>query len=130
MADARETQAKTPPALPHADNVAVEFQDGIAWVTLNRPQKKNAMSPALNREMIAILNRLELANRCAVLVLTGAGDSYSAGMDIKEYFREVDKATPIEVIRVRRASMSWQWRQLQRFPKPTIAMAHRRRLAG
>jgi trans-feruloyl-CoA hydratase/vanillin synthase len=45
-------------------------------------------------------------------------------MDIKEYFREVDKATPIEVMRVRRASMSWQWRQLQRFPKPTIAMVN------
>src|SRR6266542_1090181 len=116
MADAQETKNKTPAVLPRADNVAVEFQDGIAWVTLNRPQKKNAMSPALNREMIGILDALEVDNRCSVLVLTGAGDSYSAGMDIKEYFREVDKATPIEVMRVRRASMPWQWRQLQRFP--------------
>ena len=124
MTDTGETQAKTSPPLPHSDNVMVEFQDGIAWVTLNRPQKKNAMSPALNREMIEILDALEVDNRCSVLVLTGAGDSYSAGMDIKEYFREVDKATPIEVMRVRRASMAWQWRQLQRFPKPTIAMVN------
>ncbi|HXX02951.1 MAG TPA: p-hydroxycinnamoyl CoA hydratase/lyase [Xanthobacteraceae bacterium] len=109
---------------PHADNVKVEFQDGIAWVVLNRPDKRNAMSPALNREMIAILNALEVDDRCAVLVLTGAGNSYSAGMDIKEYFREVDKATPIEVMRVRRDSMAWQWRLLQRFPKPTIAMVN------
>ena len=124
MTDSAETQPKTSPPLPRADNVMVEFQDGIAWVTLNRPQKKNAMSPALNREMIGILDALEVDNRCSVLVLTGAGDSYSAGMDIKEYFREVDKATPIEVMRVRRASMAWQWRQLQRFPKPTIAMVN------
>jgi trans-feruloyl-CoA hydratase/vanillin synthase len=110
--------------LPQAENVKVEFQDGIAWVVLNRPDKRNAMSPALNREMIAILNALEVDNRCAVLVLTGAGAAYSAGMDIKEYFREVDKATPIEVMRVRRDSMAWQWRLLQRFPKPTIAMVN------
>jgi trans-feruloyl-CoA hydratase/vanillin synthase len=123
MTDARETPKKTSP-LPHAENVIVEFQDGIAWITFNRPQKKNAFSPALNREMIPLLNALEVDDRCSVLVLTGAGDSYSAGMDIKEYFREVDKVTPIEVMRVRRDSMAWQWRQLQRFPKPTIAMVN------
>jgi feruloyl-CoA hydratase/lyase len=123
MTDARETPTKAPP-LPRAENVNIDFQDGIAWITFNRPQKKNAFSPALNREMIPILNALEVDDRCSVLVLTGAGDSYSAGMDIKEYFREVDKVTPIGVMRVRRDSMAWQWRQLQRFPKPTIAMVN------
>jgi len=123
MTDARETPTKTSP-LPRAENVLIDFQDGIAWITFNRPQKKNAFSPALNREMIPLLNALEVDDRCSVLVLTGAGDSYSAGMDIKEYFREVDKVTPIEVMRVRRDSMAWQWRQLQRFPKPTIAMVN------
>jgi trans-feruloyl-CoA hydratase/vanillin synthase len=106
------------------DNVLVEFTDGIAWVTLNRPQKRNAMSPALNREMMDVLDALEVDDRCKVLVLTGAGDSFSAGMDIKEYFREVDKATPIGVMRTQRASMGWQWRRLMFFPKPTIAMVN------
>ena len=123
MTDARELPTKAQP-LPRAENVIIDFQDGIAWITFNRPQKKNAFSPALNREMIPILNALEVDDRCSVLVLTGAGDSYSSGMDIKEYFREVDKVTPIEVMRVRRNSMAWQWRQLQRFPKPTIAMVN------
>jgi trans-feruloyl-CoA hydratase/vanillin synthase len=113
--DARIEELKT---------VLVEFDNGVAWVTLNRPQKRNALSPALNREMIDVLDMLEADDRCGVLVLTGAGESFSAGMDLKEYFREVDKATPIEVMRVRRASMAWQWRRLQFFPKPTIAMVN------
>jgi feruloyl-CoA hydratase/lyase len=106
------------------ETVKVEFESGIAWVSLNRPDKRNAMSPTLNREMLETLDALEVDARCKVLVITGAGSAFSAGMDIKEYFREVDGATPIEVMRVRRASMGWQWRRLQLFPKPTIAMVN------
>src|SRR5689334_10784454 len=110
----------SPRPTPGGQNVKVEFEDGIAWVVLNRPEKRNAMSPALNREMIEVLDALELDERCRVLVLTGAGESYSSGMDIKEYFRETDNAGPIEVARVRRDSMAWQWRRLMHYPKPTI----------
>ena len=92
----QERSSEAKPA-PGGTNVKVEFKDGIAWVILNRPEKRNAMSPALNREMIEVLDALEIDDRCEVLVLTGAGDAFSAGMDLKEYFREVDKATPIEV---------------------------------
>ncbi len=111
-------------AEPWGNNVKVEFEDGIAWVILNRPEKRNAMSPSLNREMIRVLDALEVDERCKVLVLTGAGESYSAGMDLKEYFRETDNATPVEVMRVRRDSMAWQWRRLMFYPKPTIAMVN------
>jgi trans-feruloyl-CoA hydratase/vanillin synthase len=110
--------------VPGGNTVRVEFDDGVAWVTLNRPEKKNALSPTLNREMLDVLDALEVDDRCGVLILTGAGESFSAGMDLKEYFREVDKATPVEVMRVRRESMAWQWRRLQFFPKPTIAMVN------
>ena len=110
--------------IPGGHNVLVELTERIAWVTLNRPEKRNAMNPALNREMLDVLDALEVDDRCSVLVLTGAGESFSAGMDIKEYFREVDKATPIDVMRVRRMSMAWQWRRLMYFPKPTIAMVN------
>jgi len=119
-----QTETQSTRATPGGQNVKVEFEDGIAWVILNRPEKRNAMSPALNREMIEVLDELELDDRCQVLVLTGAGDSYSSGMDIKEYFREVDKATAVEVARVRRDSMGWQWRRLTYYPKPTIAMVN------
>ena len=109
---------------PTWQTVKIDYDDGIAWVTLNRPEKKNALSPTLNREMLQILDALEVDDRCKVLVLTGAGESFSSGMDLKEYFKEVDKATPVEVMRVRRNSMAWQWRRLQTFPKPTIAMVN------
>src|SRR5262245_46385264 len=120
-----ETEASTSATpVPGGTTVKVEFDNGIAWVVLNRPEKKNALSPTLNREMMRILDELEVDDRCGVLVLTGAGDAFSAGMDIKEYFREVDRATPVQVMRVRRESMAWQWRRLQYFPKPTIAMVN------
>jgi len=122
MAEVEGLAAEKP--VPSGTTVKVEFDNGIAWITLNRPDKKNALSPTLNREMMRILDELEVDDRCGVLVLTGAGDSFSSGMDLKEYFREVDKATPVQIMRVRRESMAWQWRRLQYFPKPTIAMVN------
>ena len=72
---------------PWGKTVLVDFDDGIAWVTLNRPDKRNAMSPALNEEMRETVEALAEDERCGVFVLTGAGDSFAAGMDLKEYFR-------------------------------------------
>ena len=110
--------------VPGGDNVLVEFDNGIAWVTLNRPEKRNAMSPALNNEMIGVVDALETDDRCSVLVLTGAGESFSAGMDLKEYFRETDNESDITILRVRRAAEEWQWRKLKEYAKPTIAMVN------
>ncbi|CAM02075.1 vanillin synthase /trans-feruloyl-CoA hydratase [Saccharopolyspora erythraea NRRL 2338] len=110
---------------PWGDTVLVDFDDGIAWVTLNRPEKRNAMNPAMNDEMVRTLDALEADPRCRVMVLTGAGESFSAGMDLKEYFREVDQtADPSVQIRVRRASAEWQWKRLAHWSKPTIAMVN------
>ena len=82
--------------------VRVEIDDGIAWVELNRPEKRNAMNPTLNAEMVEVLLELDANDDCGVLVLTGAGDSFSAGMDLKEYFREVDEQPEHVQRRVRR----------------------------
>ena len=109
---------------PWGKNVLVEFENGIAWVTLNRPHKRNAMSPALNQEMLDTLDVLELDDRCQVLVLTGAGDAFSAGMDLKEYFRENQGKPTLEWLRIRRTNANWQWRRLMFYPKATIAMVN------
>ena len=104
--------------------VRVEIEDGIAWVILNRPEKRNAMSPTLNREMREILETLELDEDAKVLVLTGAGESWTAGMDLKEYFREVDEAPEIVQEKIRRDASTWQWKLLRMYSKPTIAMVN------
>ena len=104
--------------------VIVEFDEGIAWVTLNRPEKRNAMNPALNREMLSVLDSLELDERCGVVVLTGAGEAFTAGMDLKEYFRETDGLPPIANARIKRQATDWMWRKLMYYAKPTIAMVN------
>src|SRR5262249_43667010 len=45
--------------LPGGDAVLVALEDGIAWVTLNRPEKRNAISPALAAEMLTVIDALE-----------------------------------------------------------------------
>ena len=104
--------------------VKVEFDEGIAWVYLNRPEKRNAMSPTLNKEMTETLEALEIDERCKVLVLTGAGDAFSAGMDLKEFFRESDTKPVEEWMQVARQATIWQLDRLKWFPKITIAMVN------
>ncbi|WP_447749060.1 p-hydroxycinnamoyl CoA hydratase/lyase [Pseudomonas nicosulfuronedens] len=104
--------------------VTVEVDAGIAWVTLNRPEKRNAMSPTLNREMRDVLEAVEQDADARVLVLTGAGSAWTAGMDLKEYFREVDAGPEILQERIRRDASEWQWKLLRLYSKPTIAMVN------
>ena len=107
--------------LPGGKTVLVEFEDGIAWVTMNRPEKRNCMSPTLAGEMLAVINALEVDPRCKVLVLTGAGDSFSAGMDLKEFFRDTDHLSPPE-----RAQIYPHQRALAVAPAPVLSEADHR----
>lgn len=115
---------ETKPAEPWGKNVLVEFEDGIAWVTMNRPDKKNAMSVDLAREMVQVMDVLEVDERCGVFVLTGAGDSWSAGMDLKDYFRATDNLPLLERARIYRINGTWQWRRMLHYAKPTVAMVN------
>jgi trans-feruloyl-CoA hydratase/vanillin synthase len=109
---------------PWGENVLVEFEEGIAWVTMNRPAKRNAMNPALIAEMKRTVEALATDDRCGVFVLTGAGESFTAGMDLQEYFRETDAAPDTVLLNLRRLNEEWQWRRLRDYPKPTIAMVN------
>ncbi|MEZ5709891.1 MAG: p-hydroxycinnamoyl CoA hydratase/lyase [Blastomonas sp.] len=110
--------------IPGGKDVLVEFEDGIAWVHLNRPDKRNAMSVDLAREMNIVLDALEIDDRCSVIVLTGSGDAFSAGMDLQGFFRDTDKITDVERYRAYRETRAWQWRTLMYYVKPTIAMVN------
>jgi trans-feruloyl-CoA hydratase/vanillin synthase len=110
--------------VPWGNTVDVEFEDRIAFVYFNRPEKKNCMSPTLNREMYATLHHLETDDRCDVLVLTGRGEAWSAGMDLKEYFRETENESDAVKMRTREECAAWQQIKLRNHAKPTIAMVN------
>ena len=78
------TNTPTPASLPHdLRHITTDLKSGVLTITLNRPEKRNAMNPALNREMLEVLDALEVDDRCGVLVLTGAGDkAFCAGGDL------------------------------------------------
>ncbi len=103
--------------------VRVEREGGTTIVTLNRPDKRNAMSPQLHFEMVEVLKELAEDPETRVLVLTGAGDSWCAGQDIKLFFRDLDDK-PKERHLARLANHEWRWTLLSTFPKPTIAMVN------
>ena len=103
------------------ETVLIEKQDGITWLIMNRPDKRNAMSPLLHLEMDDALAELAVDPQTQVLVLTGAGEAFCAGQDIKLYFRANDDA-PAARAKARYASNQWRWHRLSNFPQPTIAM--------
>jgi trans-feruloyl-CoA hydratase/vanillin synthase len=117
--------AETAASAKRPDNelVAFEVRDRIAWVKFNRPEKRNSLSPKLNRRMMRVLDELEFRDDVGVLVLSGEGSSWSAGMDLKEYFRETEARGQGAVRAAQREAYGW-WRRLRWYQKPTIAMVN------
>jgi trans-feruloyl-CoA hydratase/vanillin synthase len=111
--------------VPMSETRTVRYQveDRIAWVSFNRPEKRNCMSPTLNREMTQVLDELEFRDDVGVLVLTGEGSAFTAGMDLKEYFRETEAKGLGAIRQAQREAYGW-WRRLRWFHKPTIAMVN------
>ncbi|MCW5770088.1 MAG: p-hydroxycinnamoyl CoA hydratase/lyase [Rhodospirillaceae bacterium] len=99
----------------------LEIADSIALVTLNRPEKRNAMNPTMHVEMTDLLEKLRYEDKANVVVFTGAGPSFCAGMDLKEFFLET-REKPKEYDRITRLAVEWRYRTLRYFPKVTIAM--------
>lgn len=109
--------------MPDKNIVIFTIENRIAWVKFNRPEKRNSMSPALNRRMMEVLDELEFREDVGVLVLTGEGTAWSAGMDLKEYFRETEALGLAGTRKAQRESYGW-WRRLRWYQKPTIAMVN------
>ena len=110
-----------PDPRPEAETVAYDVVDGVAWVRFNRPDKRNCMSPKLNRRMLEVLNELEFRDDVQVLVLTGEGPSWSAGMDLLEYFRMTEQEGLHAIRRSQREAYTW-WERLRWYEKATVAM--------
>jgi len=103
--------------------VKVRIQDGIAWAMLNRPDKRNAMSPQLHYDMDDALARLETDENVRVVVVSGEGGNFSAGQDLQKFFRELER-NPGERKKAAAAANRWRWERLYGYDKPTIAMVH------
>ena len=108
---------------PEENTVAYDIRDSVAWVKFNRPEKRNCMSPKLNRQMAHVLDELEYRDDFGVLVLSGEGTAWSAGMDLKEYFRDQEVKGLGGVRQAQREAYGW-WRRLRWYQKPTIAMVN------
>jgi feruloyl-CoA hydratase/lyase len=74
--------------MPNYETILVDRKNDVVTVTLNRPHKKNAMNPKLHHEMVGLLSELRYDKDLRILVITGKGDSFSAGEDLKEFFYE------------------------------------------
>jgi enoyl-CoA hydratase/carnithine racemase len=79
-------------------HVRVEIADGIAVVTMDRPGSRNAVNAAMHRGLERIFHELSYHPDVRVVVLTGAGDTFCAGGDVKDYG---GASTPLENLRNR-----------------------------
>jgi enoyl-CoA hydratase len=104
--------------------LSVEKRDGIALLTLNRPEKRNALSIEL-RELLAVsLRELAADVEVGCIVLTGAGSAFCSGMDTTQFGG--DRANRERLVAVSIASFG----ALGRFPKPAIAAVNGPAIAG
>ena len=104
-----------------SDLILSETRGAIALLTLNRPQKLNALSYGLIDELMALLHRIEDNPEVRVIVLTGTGDrAFSAGADIAEFSESVKKGPDVAVKAFVQRGQAITAR-MEAFPKPIIA---------
>lgn len=106
-----------------ADEILTQVADGIATVTLNRPEKRNAMSVALLRGLSAAIDQLDARSDVRVVVVRGAGPAFCSGMDLREMAERRGVADP-------EAGVTEILARVERCRHPTIAMVHGDAIAG
>jgi methylglutaconyl-CoA hydratase len=109
------------------NNIYTESANGVKTITLNRPDKRNAMSPALIEELTVALHEAEECD-CGVVILTGAGSAFCAGLDMEHL--ETMNARTLQENRRDSENMAHVLRTLYDFPKPIIAAVNGPAIAG
>ena len=105
----------------------VEAANGVQTITLNRPEKRNALSPELIDELTQVLDDTSQCD-CGVVILTGAGSAFCAGLDMEHL--ETMTARTVEQHRRDSENMARVLRTLYEFPKPVIAAVNGPAIAG
>lgn len=99
------------------ETLGLEVSDGVALVTLDRPDRLNTMNVAMRRELEECFRQVRADDDARALVVTGAGDAFCAGGDVND-FEQRDAEQLYLLIR----EMSHRWfQELWQIPKPTIA---------
>jgi methylglutaconyl-CoA hydratase len=107
-----------------------EDRGSISILTLNRPEKRNALSRALVAELRDMIDKVRVAERTRVVVLTGAGTTFCAGMDLKEAAAAADTPDAEQVTVAILQQFADLLHCLHALPKPTIAAVAGDALAG
>jgi methylglutaconyl-CoA hydratase len=107
--------------------IQVTYDSGIATITLNRPDKRNAISFDLIDDLLGALKEVEDSD-ALVLILTGAGTAFSSGMDL-ENLKSLIGRSPEENLKDSE-TMVRLFRTLYEFPKVTIAAVNGAAIAG
>ncbi len=107
--------------------IQLSFDSGVATITLNRPEKRNAVSFALVEELLAALDEIEQSS-AQVVILTGAGKAFCAGLDLDELKNLLGKTQDENVEDSLR--MGRIFRRIYDFPLPTIAAVNGAAIAG
>jgi methylglutaconyl-CoA hydratase len=109
------------------NTIALTYQDRLSTITLNRPEKRNAISFELVEEFLRALDEVE-ASTALVLIVTGAGKAFSGGLDL-ENLKGLLGRTHEENVRDTQ-TMARLFRSIYEFPKPTIAAVNGAAIAG
>lgn len=89
---------------PASEAVLFEVADGVAWVTINRPEARNAINQAVSEGLAAAWEQVEADGDIAVAILTGAGNAaFSAGADLKEMAARAERGLPAQFAGIRLA---------------------------
>lgn len=108
--------------------IETSLQKGILRVTLNRPEKRNALSPQMMDELTAVLAGAGEDARCGVVVLTGAGSAFCAGLDL-DHLESLENRTSAEH-REDSERIAGLFRALYDCARPTIAAVNGAAIAG
>jgi methylglutaconyl-CoA hydratase len=105
----------------------LEYDGPLATITLDRPEKRNAISSQMIDDLLAALDDVE-KNPARVLIVTGAGKAFCAGMDL-DGLRAIANQSPLDNLKDSR-QMARMFHRIYAFPKPVIAAVNGAAIAG
>jgi methylglutaconyl-CoA hydratase len=114
-------------SVPESATVLVTDVGAVRMITLNRPERRNALTPAMQEELIAAMQDAA-ASACRVVVFAGAGEAFCSGLDLSALQTLNDKTAAEHTADAERIALVF--RTLYELPKPTIAAVHGMALAG